>query len=272
MIELAPNSAYGLQLRSPVMTAAGCFGYGVEFTRLVEFGSLGAIVTTSTSALRRRAVPAPRLIETSAGVLAVGPWPNPGLDYVLERHAPQWATWSTPVILSVVAQTPAEFADIAGALEGVEGIAGLELNVSAQAERAAAIVRAVRATTLLPLLVKLPALDQGLAELGRAVADAGADAITACAGPLAMGVDTQGTPVEGMLCGPALLPLTLRRIAALVAAVPIPVIACGGIASVSDARAVLSLGARAVQLGAVLLADPNAAARIAHELSDFMAQ
>ena len=267
MIDLAPNNPYGLTLSSPVLTAAGCFGYGVEYARLVDIERIGAMVTASTTPHRRRVARPPRLIETPAGVLAVGPWPNPGLDRVLERYAPIWATWRTPVLLSVVCEKPSDFAALAAALEGVEGIAGLELNLADQAERAAAIVAATRAATLLPLLAKLPPLEAGLAELARAVAAAGADAITACAGPRGLVLDPQsGERLEGMLCGPALRPLALRRVAEVAASVDVPVIGCGGVATVEDARQFLAVGAMAVQIGAALLADPAAAARIGTEL------
>ena len=101
MIDLAPQNPYGLSLASPVLTAAGCFGYGVEYARMVDLAAIGAIVTRSTS-LRGRHAQAPRLLEMPAGLLAVGGWPDPGLARVLDRFAPVWATWNTPVILSVV--------------------------------------------------------------------------------------------------------------------------------------------------------------------------
>src|SRR5205814_8859695 len=86
MIDLAPNNPYGLALASPVLTAAGCFGYGVEYARLVDVERIGAIVTRSTTLYRRRVARPPRLVETPAGVLAVGPWPNPGLSRVIEPY------------------------------------------------------------------------------------------------------------------------------------------------------------------------------------------
>src|SRR5262245_2866385 len=113
MIDLAPNNPYGLTLTSPVLTAAGCFGYGVEYARLVDIERIGAIVTRSTTTYQRRVAHPPRLIETPAGLLAVGPWPNPGLDRVIERYARAWATWRTPVLLSVEGASPSEYADIA---------------------------------------------------------------------------------------------------------------------------------------------------------------
>ena len=266
-VDLAPNNPYGLALASPVMTAAGCFGYGVEYARVVDIERIGAIVTRGTTALRRRVARPPRLLETPAGLLAVGPWPNPGLDRVLERYAPIWAAWRVPVVLSIEGTAPADYAAMAAALEGVEGVAGLELNRAAYAERAPAIVTAARAATQLPLLVKLPPLDERLAELALAAVHAGADGLTVAAPRLGLTVDPQsGEQTAGWLCGPAQCALALRLVAEVAAAVDVPVVGCGGIATAADARQMLALGATAVQIGAALLADPGAAIHIADEL------
>jgi len=271
MIDLAPHNPYGLMLRLPVLTAAGCFGYGVEYARLADIAGIGAIVTRSTTLHSRRVARPPQLIETPAGLLAVGAWPNPGLARVIERHAPIWASWDTPVLLSVAGTTADEFAAFAAALEGIEGIAGLELNLTGHADTAARVVAATRAATQLPLLAKLPYLEgnrQALAELARSVADAGADAIVAIGSPRGMAIDPQsGERVEGWLSGPALRPLALALVADLAAAVSVPLIGCGGIASVEDARQFLAAGALAVQVGAALLADPGAVARIGAALA-----
>src|SRR4051812_43248096 len=100
-IELAPNNPYGLALRSPTLVAAGCGGYGVEYARTLDLARFGAIITRTTTLEPRRVAHRSRLLETPAGLLAVGPCPNPGLRHVLERHAPTWATWNTPMILSI---------------------------------------------------------------------------------------------------------------------------------------------------------------------------
>jgi dihydroorotate dehydrogenase (NAD+) catalytic subunit len=271
MIDLAPHNPYGLTLRQPVLTAAGCFGYGVEYERLADIAGIGAIITRSTTLHRRRVSRPPQLIETPAGLLAAGAWPNPGLARVIERYTPIWAGWDTPVLLSMVGATAEDFATFAAALEGVEGIAGLELNLAEHADTAARVVAATRAASQLPLLAKLPYLEgdrQALTALARSVADAGADAIVAIGSPRGMAVDPQsGERVEGWLSGPALRPLALALVADLAAAVSMPVIGCGGIASVEDARQFLAAGAVAVQIGAALLADPGAAARIGAELA-----
>lgn len=266
-IELAPNNPYGLALRSPVLLAAGCCGYGVEYARMLDLAQFGAIITRTTTLEPRRAAGRPRLIETHAGLLSAGPWPNPGLRHVLEHHAPIWATWDTPVVLNVASNRPHEYGRMVAQLEGVEGIAGVELSVAA--EHALAATQAARASTQLPLLVKLPPLDGApLAELARAVADTGADALTLAAPPTGMSVDVEtGRHMAGWLCGPAVLPLTLQRLAAVAAAVDVPVIACGGIAHAGHARQCLTLGAAAVQVGSALLADPFGVARMAGDLA-----
>ncbi|HWQ11292.1 MAG TPA: dihydroorotate dehydrogenase, partial [Roseiflexaceae bacterium] len=217
MIDLAPNNPYGLRLASPMMTAAGCFGYGVEYARAVPLDRIGAIVTRSVALHARRAAP-PRLVETPAGLLSVGPWAGRGLKAVLERYAAAWAAWKIPVILSV----EADHAAVAEALEGEEAVAGLELRFDDPAE-AARTVAEVRARTLLPLLVKLPPHD-ALAATAWAVADAGADALTVIAAPPALVMDPRsGERLEGRLSGPAIRPLALRAVAEVCAVVSVPV-------------------------------------------------
>jgi dihydroorotate dehydrogenase (NAD+) catalytic subunit len=271
-IDLAPNNPYGLALRHPVLTAAGCFGYGVEYARLVDIDRIGAIVTRGTTLRGRRVARPPLLIETPAGLLSAGAWPDPGLARVIERHAPVWAGWATPVLLSVSGDAPEEYASFAAALEGVEGVAGLELNLAAHADAAARITATARAATQLPLLAKLPPHPEGpgggLAALARSVADAGADAITVIASPRGLAIDPRsGQRVEGWLSGPALRPLALALVAEVAAAVSVPVVGCGGVATSEDARQFLAAGALAVQVGAALLADPGAAVRVGEGLA-----
>jgi dihydroorotate dehydrogenase (NAD+) catalytic subunit len=268
MIDLAPHNPYGLQLRSPVLTAAGCFGYGVEYARLVDLDAIGAIVTRSTTLQGRRGPPL-QLIETPAGVLCVGGWSDPGLARVIERFALIWASWNTPVILSVAGARVEDFTAVASALEGIEGIAGLELNLADHAERAARITAAARAATQLPLLAKLPPARAGLAELARTVVDAGADALIVAAPPRGLAAHPQsGELLTGMLAGPAIRPLALALVVEVAAAVDVPVVGCGGIATASDAQQFLRAGATAVQVGSALLAFPNAAAEIGFALSE----
>ena len=261
MIELAPDNPYGLSLRTPVLAAAGCLGYGVEYARLIDIDQLGAIVTRSTSLYgRRRATP--RLLETPAGLLGAGEWPDPGLAYVLDQCAPVWAGWRTPVILSVVGGHADEFAAIVAATEGVEGIAGIELNLAQHAEHAAGITAAARAATPLPLLAKLP-YGLALGPLAQAVAAAGADALTIAAPPHGLAPDPRsGELVSGWLAGPAIRPLVLAAVRVVAQSVGCPIVGCGGVGAPADARALLAAGATAVQVGSALLINPHSAGAI----------
>jgi dihydroorotate dehydrogenase (NAD+) catalytic subunit len=262
MIDLSPSSSYGLRLVAPVLTAAGCFGYGVEYARSVPLERLGAIVTRSVTMRGRRPQRPPRFVETAAGLLSVGAWYDPGLERVLEKYLDTWLGWKTPVILSVAA----DHVEVATALETVEGIAALELRLDDPAT-AAETVAAVRALSLLPLLAKLPPHD-ALPHTARAVAAAGADALTLSFWPTASAPDPlNGALLEGRLSGPALRPLALRAVAAVATAVQIPIVAGGGIHTAVHARQFLAAGATAVQIGSALLADPLAAVRIADELT-----
>ncbi|MFQ3630578.1 nitronate monooxygenase [Roseiflexus sp.] len=263
LLDLAPHNPYGLTLRTPVMVAAGCLGFGVEYERIVPIERLGAIVSGSVSLRGRRASPSLRLIETPAGVLSVGAWRDPGLDRVLREYVPVWATWSTPVVLSVTA----DHRDVAAALEGIEGIAGIELAFGDDWGSAARVVASVRAVTLLPLLVKLP-VHERLTATTRSAIDAGADAVTVAAPPRACVVDPHtGELLHGRLSGSAIRPLVLEAVANVCATLPAPVVACGGIVTATDAHSFLAAGAIAVQVGSALLADPWAAVRIADALT-----
>jgi len=272
VIDLAPANPYTLTLRSPLVAAAGALGYGVEYARQIGLGSgdhgLGALVTRSTTPRARRGRPLPAIVETPAGLVYRGAEHNPGLRALRERHAPAWARWALPVIVSVAGADAREAAEVAAGVEGLEGVAGVELPLAlhgaADADSAARLVAAVRAATPLPLVVKLPGEAADLPALARAVLGAGADAIAAIDGLPAQAPDGA---VNGRLYGPALLPLALRAVAELRAVVDAPIVGMGGVADAAGARAMLAAGATAVALGSVLLADPRAAARIHAELA-----
>jgi dihydroorotate dehydrogenase (NAD+) catalytic subunit len=274
VIDLAPQNPYSLELETPVVAASGCLGYGVEVARQLGLGQreaahgLGAIVTRTTTARARRGRPA--LLETPAGLLYQGPGSNPGMRAVRVRFAPAWAGWGLPVIISVAADGPDELAELLADLDMVEGVAGVELPLAAHgaltAAAAAPLVAAARAATPLPLLVKLPGGAPDLVGLARAAADAGADALALLDG-LPAAVPGPAGLARGQLCGPALRPLALMAVADVAAAVAVPIIGIGGVSGPADARALLDAGAAAVGIGAALLGDLRAAARVAAGLA-----
>lgn len=291
MVDLAPQNPYGLSLLTPVIAAAGSLGYGIEYARQLDLDGraarrrsaqaeapgagwppLGALVTRSTTLRPRRADPLPRIIETPAGLLYTGMHHNPGLRYVIERCAPVWASWEIPVIVSIAGEDVHDYSQAVMQLEGVDGVAGVEINLPALPRdtlptTAGQIIAAARAATLLPLLVKLPPDAPDIVALTLAVVTAGADAIALIGGVPGMLVDpATREQIHGWVCGPAIRPLALAHVALVSRAVQVPVIGIGGIATADDARQFLAVGAAAVGVGAALLADPRAAARIAAAL------
>jgi dihydroorotate dehydrogenase (NAD+) catalytic subunit len=267
-LNLAPAHPDGLRLRSPILIAAGALGYGVEYARTVAFDAIGGLVTRTTSLRPHRSPALPRLIETPAGLLYVGGDTNPGLRAVAQRYAPQWEGWGMPVLVSVGGAGAEQCADAAAQLGEVVGVAGAEFSLARFMESPAEAVRLVRAATSLPLLVKLPLDAPDLSALAQQAADAGADALVVAGPPRGLWIDpASGVRVEGWLCGPALLPLALRAVAAVAAAVAVPVVGGGGVSTAQAARQMLAAGATAVSIGAALLANPRLASDIAAELA-----
>ena len=129
-VQLAPGHPKGLALANPVMTASGTFGYGTEYSELVDIQTLGAIVCKGTTLLPKGGNPQPRLLETSHGLLNSVGLENIGVDAVVKDKAPIWATWRVPVIVNIVGETVSEYVEVATRLEGVAGISGVELNIS----------------------------------------------------------------------------------------------------------------------------------------------
>lgn len=288
-VDLAPGRGDGLALRSPIVVAAGVAGYGVELAESIDIGRLGALCTRGTTLKARPGDPPPRLVEAPAGLLnAVGPQ-NPGIDVVLERFAPRWATWQVPVILNLCADSVDGFAELAGRAEGRAGVSGLELNLAClergrggtafdlDAAAAARVMRAVRGATDLPVLVKLSAVMPAVRDVARAAEDAGADAICATNTLPGMLIDRESRwaslgSTYGGISGPALKPLALRVVHELSQAVEVPIVGMGGVGCLEDVIDMLLAGADAVAVGTATLADPELPARLGDELAAWCAR
>jgi dihydroorotate dehydrogenase (NAD+) catalytic subunit len=283
-VALEVDLGRGLVLANPIVAASGPFGYGVEVAELADLPRLGALVTRSTSLKPRAGHPAPRVAEIPAGLLlGVGPQ-NPGLDAVIERYADVWARWRVPVILSLCADTSAELGEAVRRLDGVPGIAGLELNLSCGGVRGGAVpgldpdgtaswVGAARRATALPIVAKLTAQASDVRSVARAAEDAGADALAAVNTLPGFAVDAgRRRPALGSdyggICGPALRPIALRVVWEVAQVVGLPVIGIGGVAGVDDVLDFLAVGACAVGVGVAALADPMLPVRLADELAD----
>ena len=284
-IELGVEIARGLRLRSPLMVASGTFGYGFDAPQ-ADRSALGAIVTKGTT-LRSRSGNSPtRIAETPSGMLNAIGLQNPGVDQVVREYAPRWATWDVPVIVNIAGESVDEYAAIATRLDGVPGVAAIELNISCpnvangllfgtDPGLASQLTAAVRRATSLPLIVKLTPNVTDIVAMGRAVASAGADAVSAINTYVGMAIDVRRRkPVlarkSGGLSGPAIKPLALHAVWSLAAELEIPVIAMGGIMSGTDALEFLLAGAVAVQLGTVNYVRPNAAGEIKEAIVAYM--
>ena len=285
-VELAPGHKQGLRLQNPVLAAAGPCGYGREYAKLAQLDRLGALVTRTTTLRPRRGHAQPRLVETPAGLLHDLGLPNPGVRAVIRELAPIWARGTLPVIVSVAATNPderaAEFAALAEWLEGVPGVAGLELNLAALPSAVGSIladipyaseaVAAARSATSLPLIAKLPPLSEIVA-LAEAVVAAGANAVSLIAPLPGLHIDLRERRVlSGGLSGPAIRPVALRLVYEVAGAVEVPVIGIGGIATAEDALQFLLAGATAVQVGSAIFANPRAAVEIVDGIEAFLAR
>ncbi len=276
-IDLGVKLGRGLRLRSPVMVASGTFAYGFD-APAVDRAALGAVVTKGTT-LRPRHGNAPvRIAETPSGMLNAIGLQNPGVDHVVQAFAPVWARWDLPVIVNVAGDAIEEYVAIARRLDGVPGVAGLELNISCpnveaglqfgvDARLAGRLTQAVRQATSLPLMVKLTPNVTDLVAIARAIADAGADSLSAINTLVGMKIDVRHRrPVlenqVGGLSGPAIRPLAVRAVWEVAGAVSIPVVGIGGIMTAEDALEFLLAGASAVQVGTVNYVRPQAAREI----------
>lgn len=269
------------------MTASGTFGYGTEYHHLFDIQRLGAIVCKGTTLEPREGNPQPRVAETACGMLNSVGLQNIGVEALIKEKAPIWASWRVPVIVNIAGETIDDYAYLAGRLEGVEGISAIEVNISCpnvtaggaefgiNAETAANVTRAIRASTTLPMLVKLTPNTGDIVEIATAVAEAGADAITAINTIKGIAIDrTRRRPllgnIVGGLSGPAIKPVTLYMVYQVSRAIDIPVIGCGGITTTGDAIECIMAGASAVQIGTASLANPKAPFDVLEGIQSYM--
>lgn len=272
----------GVALRTPVMAASGTFGYGTEVP-LCDRDLLGGMVSKGIFLAPRPGTPPPRIVETPSGMLNAIGLQGPGVEAVIRDHAPRWATWAFPVLVNVNGETVDEYAELAARLDGVPGVAGLEVNISCPNVReggmffgndpraAAAVTAAVRSRTSLPVWIKLTPAVTDITEIALACEAAGADALSAVNTFVGMSFDlTSGQPRlafrTGGLSGPAIRPLAVHLAHRTARAVSVPVVGIGGIATAEDAVEFLLAGCRAVQVGTATFVDPDAIGKIAEGL------
>ena len=251
---------------------------------MVDVDRLGAICSKGTTLRPRVGNPPPRVTETPAGMLNSIGLQNPGVDAVLEKYADRWSGWEVPVIVNVAGESVEDYVEVARRLDGHPGVAGIELNISCpnvgadglqfalDARAAAEVTAAVRKATELPLMVKLSPAATDVRGIARAIADAGADSISAVNTLSGMALDRHRRKpllgnVFGGLSGPALKPIALRVVYEVAQVVKVPIVAIGGVGSLEDVLDFLMCGASAVQVGTAVFADPVLPLRLIDELA-----
>jgi len=285
--DIAPHNPRGLRLRNPVMTASGTFGYGMEYAHLFDIQKLGAIICKGTTLNPREGNPQPRIAEAPNGLLNSIGLQNLGVDALIAEKAPVWSGWRVPVIVNIAGSTLDEYGEIAARLDGVNGVRGLEVNIScpnvkegaiefgANPMSAARVTEIVRSATSLPVIVKLTPNSGNIVELAEAVAEAGADAISLINTLKGMAIDIHRRQpmlgnISGGLSGPAVKPVALYMVYQVAEHVDIPIIGCGGVTTATDAIEFIMAGASAVQIGTANLINPNAPMEILKGIEDFM--
>ena len=256
------------------MTASGTFGYGVEFASLFDLSRLGGSIVKGLSLDPSAGNPPPRIVETPCGMLNAIGLENVGIEAFLEEKLPFLTKLATPIFANIYGQTMEAYAELAGRLDDVEAVAGIEVNISCPNVQAGGIafgvdpisagmvVEAVRKRTSKPVIVKLSPNVTDIATMARAVVDAGADAVSLINTITGMAIDVETrrpklANVTGGLSGPAIRPGALRMVWQVAGVVDVPVIGIGGIMTATDALAFLIAGATAVQVGTANFVDPT---------------
>lgn len=278
-----------LQLRNPVLTASGTFGYGTEYADFVDFSRLGGIVVKGTTLHPREGNPYPRMAETPSGMLNAVGLQNKGARYFIDHIYPAICHLPTKIIVNVSGSSIDDYVAVARMLDDLEHIPAIELNISCPNVKqggmafgvtpygAASVVRAVRNAYSKTLIVKLSPNVTDIVSIARAVEEEGADGVSLINTLLGMAIDAERrrpvlSTVTGGLSGPAVKPIALRMVWQVSQSVSIPVIGMGGICSATDAVEFLLAGATAVEIGTANFIDPSVSQKVADGIADYMAR
>ena len=285
MADLKVNLA-GLQMKTPVMTASGTFGFGIEFADFMNLNDLGAVVVKGTTLNPRSGNAGVRIAETPAGMLNCIGLENPGSDAFINTILPELKQYDFPVIVNMSGSTVEEYGVLAEKLT-VDGVAALELNISCpnvkeggiafgtRPESAAEVVREVKQHTNLPVIVKLSPNVTDIVEMAKHVEDAGADIISMINTLLGMVIDTRTWKpvlgnIVGGLSGPAVKPVAVRMVWQVAQAVKVPIIGMGGIMTAEDAIEFFLAGASAVSIGTANFVNPAVSMDVTRGINEYL--
>ncbi|MDD2225668.1 MAG: dihydroorotate dehydrogenase [Dysgonamonadaceae bacterium] len=276
-----------LELKNPVTTASGTFGYGNEYADFIDLNRLGGIFVKGTTLEPREGNDYPRMAETASGMLNAVGLQNKGVDYFVEEIYPTIKHYDTHVIVNVSGSTVEDYATCAEKLIDLEKIPAIELNISCpnvkeggmafgtSAASAARVTQAVRKIYPKTLIVKLSPNVTDIAEIAKAVEAEGADAVSLVNTFLGMAIDVESrkpllSTVTGGLSGPCIKPIALRMVWQVYHAVNIPIIGIGGISNWKDAVEFILAGATAIQIGTYNLIDPTVSVKVIEGIENYL--
>ena len=277
----------GLELKNPVMTASGTFGYGIEFADFVPLDGIGGIIVKGTTLNPREGNDYPRMAETAHGMLNCVGLQNKGADYFCEYIYPQIKHIDTNMIVNVSGSSPDDYAECASRIDTLEAIPAIELNISCPnvkdggmafgvtCEGAASVVRAVRRRYGKTLIVKLSPNVTNIADIARACEAEGADSVSLINTLMGMSIDIERRSSRlsigtGGLSGPAVKPVALRMVWQVAKAVDIPVIGLGGISNATDAIEFIMAGATAIEIGTANFVDPAVTIKVRDGINEWL--
>ena len=277
----------GLQLKTPVLVASGTFGYGEEYRNLMSYSHLGAIITKGISLRPQPGNPPPRLAETTCGMLNAIGLQNIGVKALVEEKMPHLKKYGIPIIANIYGTTLKDYGEVAKRLDGVSGIAALEINVSCPNIKKGGIsfgtdprevfkvVRKVKESSSLPIMVKLSPNVTDITVIARSAEEAGADSLSLINTLIGMAVNVETRApllgnITGGLSGPAIKPVALRMVWEVYKTVNIPVVGIGGICTARDALEFFITGASAVQIGTAQFVNPTVTSEVVTGLENYL--
>ena len=276
----------GLKMKTPVTTASGTFGFGLEFTDFLDLEKVGAITVKGTTLAPRAGNKGQRVVETPSGILNCIGLENPGSDYFLKETLPKLKKYNVPVIVNIDASSPEEYGELAAKLD-VKGVDAVEINVSCpnikdgglvfgtNAKSMAQVVKEVKKNTSKVVITKLSPNVTSITEMAKAAEDAGTDALSLINTLIGMKIDIHRQRpvlgnVTGGLSGPCIRPVAVRMCYEVAQAVKVPIIGMGGIMCAEDAIEFFLAGASAIAVGTANFVNPAIAETISLDILEYM--
>jgi dihydroorotate dehydrogenase (NAD+) catalytic subunit len=276
-----------LELKNPVMTASGTYGFGTEYIDFVDLSKLGGIVVKGITPKPRQGNPYPRMAETASGMLNAVGLQNKGVDYFIEHIYPEISQYNTEMVVNINGGSIEEYCEVAEKINQLDKIKAIELNISCpnvkqggmlfgiHCPSAIAVTKAVRDVYHKSLIVKLSPNVTSIVEFAKAVEDSGADSISLINTLLGMAINAKTrrpmlSTVTGGLSGPAIKPVALRMVWQVYSAVKIPIIGMGGIMNATDAIEFILAGSSAIQVGTANFINPAVTIEIIDGINEYL--